>query len=225
MPLYPTHFRLGSGAGRSLVGPLPTASSKALIAMASLVLSHPLLVAAACGEEPNRMYNYQDYDDAAELSQTFDDEVDIRRLPDVDIRPQPKDNYIYSKRVVHGNVHLPGSVHGDVHLPTPRPQRNGLMKNALNRIFKTTMMLTGLFAAMVLINMHHGLTAGPTWDPAGTTSFEEWAREVAAWLNVTSSRLNPSQQAAALQLGLRGVARQFALTFPPAVIQHGAAIV
>ena len=68
------------------------------------------------------------------------------------------------------------------------------------------------------------LTTGPSWDPNGTTPFRIWIREVQAWLNVTSSRLSPSQQAAALQLGLRGIARDFALTIPPAAINFGAVI-
>ena len=36
--------------------------------------------------------------------------------------------------------------------------------------------------------------------------------------------LNPSQQAAAIQLGLRGIAREFALSIPPAAINFGATI-
>ncbi len=41
---------------------------------------------------------------------------------------------------------------------------------------------------------------------------------------MTSTRLTPTAQAAALQLGLRGTARAFALTIPPAAITFGAAI-
>ena len=65
---------------------------------------------------------------------------------------------------------------------------------------------------------------GPHWDPAGSVPFRTWIREVQAWLNVTSARMQPSQQAAAIQLGLRGVAREFALSIPPAAISFGAVI-
>ena len=64
----------------------------------------------------------------------------------------------------------------------------------------------------------------PTWDPAGTTPFRTWVREVQAWLNITSVRMLPPQQAAAIQLSLRGVARELALTIPVAVILNGAVI-
>ena len=64
----------------------------------------------------------------------------------------------------------------------------------------------------------------PSWDPAGTVSFRTWVREVQAWLNLTSQRSLPPQQAAAIQLSLRGVARQLAMTIPPAAIQNGAVI-
>ena len=72
--------------------------------------------------------------------------------------------------------------------------------------------------------MGYGAVQGPHWDPAGNVPFRTWVREVQAWLNVTSSRMQPSQQVAALQLGLRGVAREFALTIPPAAINFGATI-
>ncbi len=67
-------------------------------------------------------------------------------------------------------------------------------------------------------------TAGPRWDASGHTTFASWVREVGAWLNVTSARLNPTQQAAAIQLGLRGIARDFAMAIPAVAISHGAAI-
>ena len=47
----------------------------------------------------------------------------------------------------------------------------------------------------------------PSWDPSGNVSFRSWVRELQAWLALTSSRLGPSQQAASIQLSLRGVAR------------------
>ena len=78
---------------------------------------------------------------------------------------------------------------------------------------------------LVVCHMMGGnTTTGPPWDPAGNVPFRTWIREIQAWLNVTSTRLQPSQQAAAIQLGLRGVAREFALTLPPAAIHFGAVI-
>ena len=44
------------------------------------------------------------------------------------------------------------------------------------------------------------ITNGPGWDPAGNVSYRNWMREVVAWLNLTSARLTPTAQAAALQL-------------------------
>ena len=70
--------------------------------------------------------------------------------------------------------------------------------------------------------MSGGPLHGPPWDPAGNVPFRTWVREVQAWLNVTSARLQPSQQAVAIQLGLRGVARDYALTIPPAAVNFGA---
>ena len=68
------------------------------------------------------------------------------------------------------------------------------------------------------------MAQGPTWDPAGNVPFRTWVREVSSWLNVTSTRLNPTAQAAALQRGLRGIARGFAMSIPPAAISFGANI-
>ena len=82
----------------------------------------------------------------------------------------------------------------------------------------TTAILTAVITASTFHMMGGNAITGPAWDPAGNTPFRTWVREVQAWLNVTSSRLNPSQQAAALQLGLRRVAREFAFTIPPAAI-------
>ena len=47
---------------------------------------------------------------------------------------------------------------------------------------------------------------------------------LSAWLNVTSSRMSPTAQAAAIQLGLQGVAHEVAMSIPPAAITHGAVI-
>ena len=62
----------------------------------------------------------------------------------------------------------------------------------------------------------------PRWDPAGRTSFRRWVRELMAWVNFTSSRLTPAQQAAAIQLrGLGGVAYEYIIDIPPQCIMFG----
>ena len=66
--------------------------------------------------------------------------------------------------------------------------------------------------------------AGPPWDPAGNVPFRTWAHNVQLWVNVSSSRLAPHQQASAIILGLRGVAGEFARTIPQGALQFGAAI-
>ena len=66
--------------------------------------------------------------------------------------------------------------------------------------------------------------AGPAWDPNGSVPYRRWVSEVQAWLTATANRMPPAQQAAAIQLGLRSLAREFALTIPPAVIAYGATI-
>ena len=64
-------------------------------------------------------------------------------------------------------------------------------------------------------------TAGPHWGPAGNTPFRECVRAVHAWVNVTTGTMTPSQQAAALQRGLGGLARTIAMRVPSAVINFG----
>ena len=68
------------------------------------------------------------------------------------------------------------------------------------------------------------LTQGPVWDPTGTQPFRMWLRVVTAWLNVTNHRMTPTAQAAAIQLGLRGIAREYALALPPQAITFGARV-
>ena len=65
-------------------------------------------------------------------------------------------------------------------------------------------------------------TEGPSWDPAGSVPFRSWINEVHAWLNVTSNRMSPTAQAAAIQRGFRGNARALAMATPPAAIAMGA---
>eukprot|EP00959_Pyramimonas_sp_CCMP1952_P049799 1040723-Pyramimonas_sp.AAC.1 len=59
-------------------------------------------------------------------------------------------------------------------------------------------------------------TTGLHWGPAGQVLFREFVRDVHAWIN-----LAPSQQTAALQRGLGGLARTIAMGPPPAVINFG----
>ena len=69
-----------------------------------------------------------------------------------------------------------------------------------------------------------GIQECPTWDPNGPVSFRRWTRELMAWLNLTSRRMGPNNQAAAIQLALRGVARELAFSIPPQHIQFGAQV-
>ena len=67
-------------------------------------------------------------------------------------------------------------------------------------------------------------TRGPQWDPAGTVPFRTYVQEVHAWLNATSGRATPRQQAAALQRGPQGLARIIAMRNPPHNINYGVQI-
>ena len=69
-----------------------------------------------------------------------------------------------------------------------------------------------------------GFQTGPRWHPDGRFSFRQWMRILSAWLNVTSSRMSLTDHAAAIQLGLQGVAHEVAMSIPPAAITHGAVI-
>ena len=64
-------------------------------------------------------------------------------------------------------------------------------------------------------------TQGPHWDPAGNVPFRSLVREVHAWINVTSGNITPPQQAAALQRGLGGLAREIAMRVPATVTAYG----
>ena len=88
-----------------------------------------------------------------------------------------------------------------------------------NALVERALLFYSILASIIIIILMMNNTTGPAWDPNGSVPFLTWIREVQAWLNVTSSRLTPPQQAAALQLGMRGLARDFALAIPPAVIQ------
>ena len=86
-----------------------------------------------------------------------------------------------------------------------------------------------LFA--LLISMYQGGHHGgghddnaPVWGPGGSLTFQRWLQHVQAWVNVTSGRMTPTAQAAAIQIGLRGVASDFAFELPPEAISQGALI-
>eukprot|EP00959_Pyramimonas_sp_CCMP1952_P256075 5348618-Pyramimonas_sp.AAC.1 len=69
-----------------------------------------------------------------------------------------------------------------------------------------------------------GQTHGPYWDPRGNVPFREYVYEANAWLNVTSGRMTPHAQAAAIQRGLGGLARTLAKGVPPDIMNYGADI-
>eukprot|EP00973_Karenia_brevis_P093267 12416522-Karenia_brevis.AAC.1 len=54
-------------------------------------------------------------------------------------------------------------------------------------------------------------TTGPYWNPDNGVPLRPWMRELAAWLNIHLGRMTPAAQAAAIQMGLGGLAREFAL--------------
>ena len=68
------------------------------------------------------------------------------------------------------------------------------------------------------------LNSPQTWDPAGPVPFKDWLLEVQAWLNLTSGRMTMPAQASAIQLAMRGLAKNSALSIPPAAITYGAMI-
>ena len=98
------------------------------------------------------------------------------------------------------------------------------------QLWKLLLLLHVLFLAapmyLVMHMMHQDGTStrGPPWNPRGTIRFHQWILEVQAWLNVTSTRMSSSQQAAAIQLGLQGIARDYAISIPAQAIAYGAAI-
>ena len=143
----------------------------------------------------------------------------------------------HSDLVLHGNVHPDADVRDPLHSKTnvPKRLRNNVMHigiayNARRiRVYQTMcFMWVGAIFIMVMHMMHGpnggSTTQGPPWDPAGNVPFRVWVRELQPWLNVTQGRLNPTAQAAAIQLGLRGLARLFALQLPPTAITFGAQI-
>ena len=64
----------------------------------------------------------------------------------------------------------------------------------------------------------------PTWSADGGNSFRSWARDCRAWCNAASARMSATQQATAIQLTMRRVARGFAFNLPRQAIDFGASI-
>ena len=104
-------------------------------------------------------------------------------------------------------------------------------------VLKNFMFILFLFGGMSTVGMMwrgrgggHGtgesgtLTKGPYWDPAGNVPFHVWVQEVQVWLNAIHNRLTPTAQAAAIQLGLGGIARDYAVSLPPGAVSLGAVI-
>ncbi len=117
------------------------------------------------------------------------------------------------------------------YLPQPYSGETSGQERGDVRLPFVAALLMGILLGSIIAHMFSGggggnytAVQGPPWNPANNIPFRTWVREVQAWLNVTSPRLAPSQQAAALQLGLQGTARDVALSIPPPVIQHGAQI-
>eukprot|EP00973_Karenia_brevis_P071605 9948935-Karenia_brevis.AAC.1 len=67
-------------------------------------------------------------------------------------------------------------------------------------------------------------TVGPYWNPDSGVPFRTWMRELGAWLNIHSGTMTPTAQAAAIQMGLGGLAREFAMNMPAPAITFGAQI-
>lgn len=63
---------------------------------------------------------------------------------------------------------------------------------------------------------HNGILPAP--------SYRQWLADVGAWLDVTAGRLTPTAQAAPIQIGVRGMARTYALSIPPQAITFGTVI-
>ena len=130
---------------------------------------------------------------------------------------------------VRGNTHeVPTTPNLQKQVPTPDLHYVHIIQWPKANTARTWACLGLLCAVMWPLMMDHGniggFQTGPRWHPDGRTSFRQWMRTLSAWLNVTSSRMSPTAQAAAIQLGLQGMAREVAMRIPPAAITHGAVI-
>ena len=104
------------------------------------------------------------------------------------------------------------------------------MVNELKKRVSAIMTVLGACACLsclILMNPVYHSSArgtdqqGPVWDPDGDVPFRAWLHELQLWLAITQSRMRPTAQAVAIRLGLRGLARTFALQIPDTVIANG----
>ena len=94
------------------------------------------------------------------------------------------------------------------------------------RVEMTFVFYIGFLAYMCQGRKHFDgtVTEGFLWGSEGDVPFRTWITQVHSWINATSSRMTATAQAAAIQRGLRGSARQFAMALPPSAIALGAAV-
>ena len=87
-------------------------------------------------------------------------------------------------------------------------------------------LLCHMYQGPILLYMNTGGNEihGPPWNPAGSKLFRIWIQEVHTWLCATHIRLTTVMQAAAIQRGLLGEARNFSAMIPSEVIQSGMTI-
>lgn len=115
-----------------------------------------------------------------------------------DSRPHGRDT-VNTANTINSGVGSPDST------INPHPQLNKSLLFNLNTHDCILILATALITVAVMSAVSYvmgDVPSGPPWDPAGNVPFRTWVRELHAWLNVTGSRLQPSQQAAAIQLGL-----------------------
>ena len=171
-------------------------------------------------DPPIRMYDHDDiqHDDVRRLSAPSDALPERRKTPDYDPNnPDLSPTALQDKsRRKARQTYI-----------TPSRQ----LKNIGWIMWAILFIAVGTAIGYMMGNMGAGrnndeasLTRGPYWDPSGNVLFRSWVREVHAWLNVTSGRATPQQQAAALQRGLGGLARTLAMRVPSNIINFGVEI-
>jgi len=230
------YFRLGSGAGPPVPPPQwltqrqqPSADARAFLA--------PIIVPIDEEHDHSRKLSGQEPTKATEPGNELVSMLGNKLEIPNNLRPMAKPVMLGNERpesdTMLGNKRADRQ--SDTMLGNKRVDREPLeyttVPRSFQRRFKYLHHFMWGFASLGLVTLmfsgpnHGGTTVrGPPWDPSGTVTFRNWMREIGAWLNVTSSRLSPTQQAAAIQLGLLGTAREFAMTLPPSAISFGAAI-
>ena len=250
----PNCFRLGSGAAlrSSTVNAQATATSKRtpwLFVNAYMLFAVLCTAAADDYTPPNSMQPM--VQNVYTTSHTGS--VDVRGNEHVDTawKREPLPSLRGTFRRIVQNVYTTShagstDVRGNAHVDTawnrePLPRLRGPLRRTLPQgnpqpspirlrpppyIPQAITLAWAVIVFIMVMHMYPGQNNqnGPPWDPAGNIPFRDWMREVGAWLNVTSARLSPTAQAAAIQLGLRGTARTFAMAIPPEAITFGASI-